>query len=124
MSDVPHVLWNFLPGQHEVDAFAYLDEVRLTLRDMRLAGVRPITPVPAASVVLPQWDSAVTTYAIPWTAATDAVLRQCAIGWVRGAGERSLRLKTRHAALDTRAPADIDRFFTDALATVAPNERA
>ncbi|MCY0386565.1 hypothetical protein OVY01_04795 [Robbsia sp. Bb-Pol-6] len=120
MSEVPHVLWTFLPGQREVDSFAYLNDVRLALRDIRLSGVRPITQVPTTGVVSAEWDSVIKTYSIPFVTAICPVLMACAAAWLQEREGRSLRVKTGHTEVETAALGDIESVLGEVWAERMP----
>ncbi|MGI4983896.1 MAG: hypothetical protein ACRYGL_11330 [Janthinobacterium lividum] len=116
MSEAHHVLWTFLPGQREVDSFAYLDDVRLALREIRLAGVRSITQIQATEIVPETQDPVVKTYSLPLAAPTCLVLMTCAATWLQHEAGRSLRVAAGHSRIETAAAGDVEKLLNEALA--------
>ncbi|MGI4857090.1 MAG: hypothetical protein ACRYHA_09305 [Janthinobacterium lividum] len=120
MSEVRNVLWTFLPGQREVDSFAYLNDVRLALREIRLAGVRSITQIPTTDAASGEWDSVIKTYSIPLVTSTYPVLMACAAVWLGEKDRRSLRIKAGDAEVQTEILDDVERLMGSAWAETMP----
>ncbi|MGI4860140.1 MAG: hypothetical protein ACRYHA_25080 [Janthinobacterium lividum] len=116
MSEAHHVLWTFLPGKQEVDSFAYLDDVRLALREIRLAGVRSITQIQETEIVLETQDPVIKTYSLPLVASTCPVLIACAATWLQNETGRSLRIAAGHCRIETAATGDVEKLLNEALA--------
>ncbi len=116
MAEVNRVLWTFVPGQHEEDAFAYLNDVRLALRSIRLADVRSIAQAPSADVTVDGWDSVIKTYSIPLQSSTAPILKASAAAWIQGREGRSLSIKLGNALSEKVTPGEVAALLDAALA--------
>jgi hypothetical protein len=109
------VRWTFLPGHEEGDAFAYLDEVRLALREIRLAGGRSIAPMPDAIIDRQGLGPIIRTYSLPMETVVGPILRAGAHAWLLHRASRSLRIKVGHIEIEADTPDGLEKMLTKAL---------
>lgn len=118
MLEANRIQLTFLPGTQEEDAFAYLDDVRLAIRDIRLAGVRSIKQGPIAEVDITGWDSAIKTYSILLETSTVSILKASAATWLQAKAGRSLSIQLGDALAVHETVDEVAAWLDAALARV------
>lgn len=115
MLELTDVRWTFLPGYEEGDSFNYLDEVRLTLREIRLAGGTSIAPVPDAIMDRQGLGPVIRTYSLPMEEVIGPILRTAADAWLLSRSGRSLRIKVGNIEIEAETPDALERMLSKAL---------
>jgi len=115
MVELTDVRWTFLPGHEEGDSFAYLDEVRLALREIRLAGGRSIAPLPDAIIDRQGLGPVIRTYSLPMEAVVGPILRAGAHAWLLKRAGRSLRIEVGNIDIEAETPDALEKMLTKAL---------